>query len=53
MINHSFSESLILSGSIMVAASVIVNGNPVMYIGLGFMAWGILERFIAVFKTKK
>lgn len=50
MKNHVFSAALIVAGSILVASSVIVNGNPVVYIGLLLIGVGLAERYIPMLK---
>lgn len=50
MKNHIFPASLLIGGSILVASSVVVNGNPVVYVGLLLIVVGLAERYIPVLK---
>ena len=47
-----FSPSLIISGSLIIAASIIANGNPAVYLGIAFLAWGIGDTIYAKYKAK-
>lgn len=45
-----FASAMVISGAILIAASVIVNGNPVVYLGIVLILWGIIERFCPLLK---
>ena len=51
--SNLFSASLIIYGALIIAASVIVNGNPVVYLGIALLGWGIGDALYSKFNDKK
>ena len=47
-----FSSSLIISGSIVISACIIANGNPAVYLGIALLVWGIGDALYSKYKAK-
>lgn len=50
--SNLFSPSLIISGSLIIAACIIANGNPAVYLGIALLVWGIGDALYTKYKAK-
>lgn len=45
---NRFGPALVISGAVIISASIIANGNPFGYMGIALLVWGIVTRCICV-----